>query len=165
MLCGQKLLAAIVLGLPLAACYVRQIVGQVRQHHPSGYKVLLAAMAAATIPLVVGCVNNKPVYTADGQVGHSISCTPGWTGGIIGAVANANTSWATCYEKAGELCGPAGYDVIQQTGEGGVYGQGGNGGGFVSTTNNRSMIVKCKGAAPGSAIAPAAPAPAMAQQK
>ena len=29
------------------------------------------------------------------------------------------------YEKAGELCGPAGYDVIQQTGEGGVYGQGG----------------------------------------
>ena len=37
--------------------------------------------------------------------------------------------------------------------------------GFVSTTNNRSMIVKCKGAAPGSAIAPAAPAPAMAQQK
>jgi hypothetical protein len=87
-----KLLAAIVLGLPLAACYMRQIVGQVRQHHPSGYKVLLAAMAAATIPLVVGCVNNKPVYTADGQVGHSISCTPGWTGGIIGAVANANTS-------------------------------------------------------------------------
>ena len=78
-------------------------------------------------------------------MGHSISCTPGWTGGIIGAVANANTSWATCYEKAGELCGPAGYDVIQQTGEGGVYGQGGNGGGFVSTTNNRSMIVKCKG--------------------
>jgi hypothetical protein len=149
---------------------MRQIVGQVRQHQdfqsfPSEHKILLAVIAAATIPLVAGCVNNKPIYTADGQVGHSTSCTPGWTGGIIGAVANANTSWATCYEKAGELCGPAGYDVIQQTGEGGVYGQGGNGGGFVSTTNNRSMIVKCKGAAPGSAIAPATPAPTTAQQK
>ena len=36
-------------------------------------------------------------------------------------------------------------DIIQQVGEGGVYGQGGQGGGFVSTTNNRTMIVKCKG--------------------
>ena len=73
-----KLLAAIVLGVRLAACHMRQV----RQHQdfggfPSGYKVLLAAMAAATIPLVAGCVNNKPIYTADGQVGHSISCTPG----------------------------------------------------------------------------------------
>ena len=42
-------------------------------------------------------------------------------------------------------CGPAGYDIIQQVGEGGVYGQGSQGGGFVSTTNNRSMVVKCKG--------------------
>jgi hypothetical protein len=106
-----------------------------------------------------------PIIKSAGVLHFGSELRPGWTGGIIGAVANANTSWATCYEKAGELCGPAGYDVIQQTGEGGVYGQGGNGGGFVSTTNNRSMIVNCKGAAQGSAIAPAAPAPAMAQQK
>ena len=148
---------------------MRQIVGEVRQHRdfeslPSAYKTLLAAVLATTIPVLAGCVNNKPIYTADGQVGQSISCTPGWTGGIIGAVANASTSWATCYEKAGELCGPAGYDIISQNGESGVYGQGGNGGGFVSTTNNRSMIIKCKGAAPGSAAAPAPPAPALAQQ-
>jgi hypothetical protein len=92
---------------------MRQIVGQLRGHQDFGgsramHKLLLAAIATATIPLVAGCVNEKPLYTADGQVGHSISCTPGWTGGIIGAVANASTSWATCYEKAGELCGARG---------------------------------------------------------
>ena len=70
-----------------------------------------------------------------------------WTGGVIGAVANASTSWGTCYEKVGELCGAQGYDIIQQIGEGGAYGQVGGGGGFVSTTNNRTLIVKCKGAA------------------
>jgi hypothetical protein len=106
--------------------------------------VLITAVTAAVIALV-GCSSSKPVYTADGQVGHVVTCTPAWTGGIVGAVANASTSWGECYEKAGELCGTAGYDIIQQTGEGGVYGQGGRGGGFVSTTNNRMMMVKCKG--------------------
>jgi hypothetical protein len=33
----------------------------------------------------------------------------------------------------------------QQVGEGGVYGQAGQGGGFVSSTNNRMMMIKCKG--------------------
>jgi hypothetical protein len=110
------------------------------------HKLLLAAIAAATISLA-GCVNSKPTYTADGQVGHVISCTPGWTGGLIGAVANASTSWGQCYERAGELCGPRGYDILQQVGEGGAYAQGGRDGGFASTTNNRMMIVKCKGEA------------------
>jgi hypothetical protein len=64
-----------------------------------------------------------------------------------GAVANASTSWGQCYERAGELCGTAGYDIIQQVGENGVYGQGSQGGGFVSSTNNRMMVVKCKGQA------------------
>jgi len=64
-------------------------------------------------------------------------------------VANASTSWAQCYERAGEICGAAGYDIIQQVGENGVYGQEGRGGGFVSSTNNRMMMVKCK--TPGAA--------------
>jgi hypothetical protein len=105
--------------------------------------VLIAAIAAAMIPLA-GCSSSKPVYTADGSQGHTVTCTPAWTGGIVGAVANASTSWAQCYEKAGELCGAAGYDIIQQVGESGAYGQGGRDGGFVSTTQNRMMVVKCK---------------------
>ena len=106
--------------------------------------VLLAAVAAAMISLA-GCSSSKQIYTADGQQGHVVTCTPAWTGGLIGQLASASTSWGQCYEKAGELCGSAGYDIIQQVGEGGAYGQGGQGGGFVSTTNNRTMVVKCKG--------------------
>jgi hypothetical protein len=116
--------------------------------------VLLAAIAASAISLV-GCVKSQQTYTADGQQGHVINCTPGWTGGIVGAVANASTSWGQCYQRAGEICGAAGYDIIQQIGEGGVYGQAGQGGGFVSTTNNRTMVVKCKGHAQAQAPAEA----------
>jgi hypothetical protein len=115
-------------------------------------KVLLAAIAAGAISLA-GCVKSEQTYTADGQLGHVINCTPAWTGGIVGQVASASTSWGTCYQKAGELCGAAGYDIIQQVGEGGVYGQGGGSGGFVSSTNNRTMIVKCKGQAQAQASA------------
>lgn len=103
------------------------------------------ALATAVAVMLTGCVSSQPMYTASGAQGHSITCTPGWTGGIVGAVANASTSWAQCYQKAGELCGARGYDIIQQVGEGGVYGQVGQGAGFVSSTNNRMMIVKCKG--------------------
>jgi hypothetical protein len=124
------------------------------------HKLLLAAISVATISLA-GCVNSKPTYTADGGQGHVISCTPGWTGGLIGAVANASTSWGQCYERAGELCGPRGYDILQQVGEEGAYAQGGRGGGFASTTNNRMMIVKCKGE--GTPMA-ATPTPLQAEQ-
>jgi hypothetical protein len=106
-------------------------------------RTMASAIAAAAISLAA-CSSSKPVYTADGQQGHVVTCTPGWTGGIIGAVANASTSWGQCYERAGEICGTAGYDIIKQVGEGGVYGQAGDGGGFVSSTNNRMMVVKCK---------------------
>lgn len=95
--------------------------------------------------ILTGCVSSQPMYTASGTQGHAITCTPAWNGGLVGAIANASTSWAQCYQKAGELCGARGYDIIQQVGEGGVYGQAGQGGGFVSTTNNRMMVVKCKG--------------------
>jgi len=102
--------------------------------------VLVAAIAVGALSLA-GCVNSQQTYTADGSQGHVISCTPGWTGGIVGAVANASTSWGQCYQRAGEICGAAGYGIVQQVGEGGVYGQAGQRGGFVSTTNNRMMIV------------------------
>jgi len=110
-----------------------------------GIKCLGAALAGCVAIWLAGCSHSEPTYTADGQQGHVISCTPGWTGGLVGAIANASTSWGQCYQKAGELCGAQGYDILQQVGEGGVYGQAGQGGGFVSSTNNRMMIVKCKG--------------------
>jgi hypothetical protein len=58
----------------------------------SGEIMRIVLVLAVAIPLA-GCVASQPTYTADGQQGHVITCTPGWTGGIVGAVANASTSW------------------------------------------------------------------------
>ncbi len=121
-------------------------------------KLFCSCAICAAIALA-GCVSSQDTFTADGQKGHVINCTPGWTGGLVGAVANASTSWGQCYQKAGELCGARGYDILQQVGEGQVYGQATQGGGFVSTTNNRMMVVKCKGDQPPSAVPSAAKAP------
>jgi hypothetical protein len=95
-----------------------------------------------------GCVSSQETFTPTGQKGHVINCTPGWTGGIVGAVASANTSWGQCYQRAGEICGTRGFDILQQVGEAGAYAQVGQGGGFASTTNNRTMIIQCKGDGP-----------------
>ena len=65
--------------------------------------VLLTAIAIS----LAGCVNSQQTYTADGQQGHVITCTPGWTGGIIGAVANASTSGASAIRR------PAKFVVLQ----------------------------------------------------
>jgi len=101
----------------------------------------LALLAAC----VAGCSSSKAVYTSTGAVGHTVSCNPVWRGGLVGQLADASTSWNQCYERAGEICGAAGYDILDRTGETGSYGQAGQYGGFVSTTNNRSMVIKCKG--------------------
>lgn len=37
--------------------------------------------------LLAGCVSSSETYTQSGKTGHAISCTPGWTGGIVGAAA------------------------------------------------------------------------------
>jgi hypothetical protein len=126
---------------PIGAFCASVKAGELVMHY-----VLLAAIAAGAISLA-GCSSSKQIYTQDGQQGHVVTCTPAWTGGIVGQVAAASTSWGQCYEKAGELCGATGYDIIQQVGENGAYGQAGNNVGFVSTTNNRTMVVKCKGQA------------------
>ncbi len=45
--------------------------------------------ALGSVLLLTGCVSSQPMYTASGAQGHTIQCTPGWTGGIVGAVATA----------------------------------------------------------------------------
>src|SRR5512145_999187 len=104
-------------------------------------RMVLAAVVAG---LIAGCVSSNESYMADGQKGHVINCTPGWTGGIVGAVAQAQTSWGTCYEKAGELCGARGYIVLTKSDEPGFTVQASQYGGFANTTNQRVLIVRCK---------------------
>ncbi len=102
----------------------------------------LALTGALTLALGA-CVSSQETFTADGSKGHVISCTPGWTGGIVGAIANANTNWGTCFQKAGDICGARGYTVLARSDEPGFTAQVSQYGGFANTTNNRMMIVRC----------------------
>ena len=71
----------------------------------------------AVAAIFAGCVQSNETYTASGQRGHVISCTPALSTGIVGAIANSSTSWGTCYQKAGEICGAKGYNVLTKSDE------------------------------------------------
>src|SRR6516225_2604940 len=92
---------------------------------------------AALLSLLSGCVSSQETFTADGSKGHVINCTPGWTGGIVGSIANANTNWGTCFQRAGEICGARGYTVLARSDEPGFTAHVSQYGGFANTTNNR----------------------------
>lgn len=81
---------------------------------------------------MAGCATVKTTYTADGRQGHSINCS----GGAL--------NWGACYEKAGELCGERGYDILQRSGDqqGSVAGT--QMGLFGSVNQTRSLLVACK---------------------
>lgn len=84
------------------------------------------------VVLIVGCATSRETYTADGQKGHSINCS--------GSALN----WGMCYEKAGELCGERGYDVLERSGDQGAVVSGTQYGLFGGSVMNRSMIIRCK---------------------
>ncbi len=79
-----------------------------------------------------GCATSKQVYTSDGGTGYSINCS--------GSALN----WGMCYEKAGEICGEKGYDVLQKSGDQGAMVSGTQYGLFAGSVINRTMIIKCK---------------------
>jgi hypothetical protein len=71
-----------------------------------------------------GCAIAKQIYTSDGQAGYSINCS------------GKPLTWGSCYEKAGEICGDKGYDVLERIGDAQL--------GFGGFVNSRSLIIKCK---------------------
>lgn len=97
----------------------------------------------ASALVLAGCVSVKPVHLADGSQGHSISCN--------GAVQNISA----CLEKAGEICGSAGYTVVNQQGSAVPFAQSQGAikadqasltGAYASTSSSivtRNLFVKC----------------------
>ena len=79
-----------------------------------------------------GCATSKKTFTSDGREGYSINCS--------GSALN----WGMCYEKAGELCGAKGYEVLEKSGDRGAMVTAGQYGLFGGSVINRSMIVRCK---------------------
>jgi hypothetical protein len=82
--------------------------------------------------LVSGCATSSETYLPDGQKGHSITCS------------GAAQTWGACYEKAGQICGEKGYDILAGGSERGAVVTGGQYGVFGGSTMNRNMLIRCK---------------------
>ena len=92
-------------------------------------KLVILLFSAA---LLGGCATARQTYTADGEQGYSINCS--------GSALN----WGMCYEKAGEICGDKGYEVLEKSGDQGAMVSGTQYGLFGGSVINRTMIIKCK---------------------
>lgn len=78
------------------------------------------------------CATAKKTYTPDGREGFAINCS------------GQALSWGKCYQKAGEICGTKGYDIISRSGDQGstvAANQFGLYGGSVIT---RDLVIACK---------------------
>jgi hypothetical protein len=64
-----------------------------------------ALLVSAAMLAVAACSSNKPVYTAEGTMGHAIDCS-----GLA-------QTWNACFAQAGEICKEKGYSIISRTGE------------------------------------------------
>jgi hypothetical protein len=82
--------------------------------------------------LICSCATAKKTYTSDGKEGYSISCS------------GSALKWGMCYEKAGEICGTKGYEVLEKSGDTGTMVSGNQFGLYGGSVINRSMIIKCK---------------------
>ncbi|NUY33267.1 hypothetical protein F0160_22545 [Paraburkholderia sp. JPY303] len=78
------------------------------------------------------CTTASHTYGPDGRPAYTLNCS------------GAQHTWGSCYEKAGELCGERGYDVLAGGAEGGAAMGGGSSAFFGTTTVTRSMLIACK---------------------
>lgn len=67
-------------------------------------KCLVTSVALVVALALSGCATSRTIIGHDGKPLHKISCD------------GTATDIHACYEKAGELCGSAGYDVVGEDG-------------------------------------------------
>lgn len=79
-----------------------------------------------------GCATASKTFTSEGKEGYNINCS--------GSALN----WGMCYEKAGDLCGERGFEILEKSGDRGTIATYGQYGLFAGSVINRSMIIKCK---------------------
>ena len=89
-------------------------------------------MAAAV--LLGGCATSKTIIGQDGKPLHSISCD--------GSALDVGA----CYEKAGEICGSLGYDVVNQNGSATPFFFAGRNSFTAGTMVTRNVLVRCRAA-------------------
>lgn len=96
--------------------------------------VAIAALTAAA--MITGCATSRQITGPDGVPVHSISCD------------GSASDISYCYEKAGELCGAAGYTVLNRDGSSTPFAMASGGRvGFNATMGaivTRNIMVRCK---------------------
>jgi len=81
---------------------------------------------------VSGCATASKTYLPSGEEGYNITCS------------GTALTWGNCYEKAGELCGSRGYDVIVRSDDKGAAVVANQYGLYGGSTIQRNMLIKCK---------------------
>ena len=111
---------------------------------------------AAVVMTLTGCAMTSEQYLPDGSKGYGIRC-PG-----------AANSINSCFEKAGELCGTRGYEVLNRDGSvimtsaSSANVKVNSGGGYGSANTmpvgwvERNILVRCKTSAPVPSASPQA---------
>jgi hypothetical protein len=91
------------------------------------------ALATVFFAIILGaCASSTEVEVAQGQRGYSIDCS------------GDNLNWSLCYEEAGQICGPKGFEILDKTGGTGVVIAGIAYGVYRQPEEQRSMLVKCR---------------------
>jgi hypothetical protein len=92
------------------------------------------------VVVLSGCATSNKTFGPNGREAHSISCN------------GAANSMGTCLEKAGEICGTLGYDILMQNGSATPFGMangyassaGARASGFSGAMVTRNLLVQCK---------------------
>lgn len=93
------------------------------------------ALLAGFALLSSGCASSSSaslINLPDGRQGFTLNCSG----------SDAHTSWAKCYELAGQSCGASGYDVVSKDGDDAATGGSVNGV-FSANIRNRTLVVRC----------------------
>ena len=83
--------------------------------------------------VICSCAVSKPIRTPDGAEGFMINCS------------GAALTWGECFEKAGQVCGEVGYEIIERSGDsGGSVISGNQFGLYGGRIVTRTMLIRCK---------------------
>jgi hypothetical protein len=95
-------------------------------------RLMMITVSAAGL---AACANSSTLtYLPNGSTGFAINCSG----------SDASSNWSQCYEKAGQVCGAYGYDVVSKDVDNGATSGGTLGGLLGANVKNRSMVVQCK---------------------
>ncbi len=94
--------------------------------------VLAFSLAVLSSFALSGCATASQTYLPDGRAGYTVECS------------GAANSWGKCYEKAGQICGTKGYNIISQTGDKGNMVSGNQFGVYGGSVITRDLLIACK---------------------